>query len=76
MPTDTEIIEWLERQHTLHRAVDALYVVDGYDVSITFDGEPHAGPWHGETLREAYQVAMKHWDVTHGNQNLLESKKG
>lgn len=72
MRTDTEIVDWLERQHTLHRAVEALYVVDGYEVTITHDGNRIAGPWHGETLRDAYSLAMANWDKTHGNVDLLK----
>lgn len=57
MKTDTEIIDWLERMHNLHTQVEALYVVDGYQVSLTWDGEPMY-EFHGETLREAYSAAM------------------
>jgi len=39
MATDTQILDWLQRNHTLHRQVEALYVVDGYLVTITHDGE-------------------------------------
>ena len=60
--TDADILDWLERNHTLHRAVEVLYVVDGYQVEITHDDSRVAGPWHGETLREAYSEAMKHYD--------------
>ena len=73
--TDTEIIDWLERQHTLHRRVVALYVVDGYNIEIEHDGEPIKGAeWHGETLREAYSTAMAHWDLTHGKRDLLAER--
>lgn len=60
--TDADIIEWLERNHTLHHAVEALYVVDGFEVTITYDGNPLAGPWHAETLRGAYLKAMLEWN--------------
>lgn len=69
--SDAEIIDWLQRNHTLHRCVEALYVVDGYQVEITHDYSTLAGPWHGSTLREAYSKAMSEWDVTHGNTNLI-----
>ncbi len=72
MNTDAKILDWLERQHTLHRGVDALYVVDGYSVTITYDGEPMPGKeWYGETLREAYAKAMQKHDTTHGNTDLI-----
>lgn len=52
--TDIELIDWLENNHTLHKAVEALYVVDGYEVSITHDGNTIKGPFKAKTLREAY----------------------
>ena len=51
------ILEWLERMHTLHFAVEALYVVDGYEVSITCDGNP-IHTFKAETLKQAYIDAM------------------
>lgn len=67
LPSDTQILDWFERQHTLHRAVEVTYVVDGYSVEITYDGTPLPGKaWHGETVRQACAAAMKEWDVTHG----------
>lgn len=75
MTTDTEILDWLERQHTLHRSVDVLYVVDGYQVTITYDDEPIRGKeWHGETLRDAFAAAMKEHDTTHGNIDLIAER--
>jgi len=58
--TDAQIIDWLERQSTLHRQVDILYVVDGYQVTLMYDGEPVSGKqWHGASLREAITKAAK-----------------
>lgn len=57
MKTDSEIIDWLERMHNLHTQVEALYVVDGYLVSLTWDGYP-VHEFKGETLRDAYLAAM------------------
>lgn len=59
MHTDTEIIDWLERMHNLHTQVEALYVVDGYQVSLTWDGEA-LHEFNGDTLREAYSAAMEY----------------
>lgn len=50
-------LEWLQDRHSLHQSVEILYTVDGYDVTITWDDEPYAGPYHGETLAEAIEVA-------------------
>lgn len=63
---DAAILDWLERNHTLHIAVEAVYVVDGYQVEITHDGGRIAGPWHAPTLREAYMEAMQHWNHPNG----------
>lgn len=57
MPTDSAILDWLERMHNLHTKVEALYVVDGYAVMLTWDDEP-IHEFHGETLRDAYAAAM------------------
>lgn len=57
-PSPADILQWLQNNHTLHRVVEALYVVDGYQVEITHDGVRIAGPWHGETLFEAYAKGM------------------
>lgn len=73
--TDAEILDWLERQHTLHRAVHAYYAVGCYVVEITHDDYPIKGAkWEGKDLREAYSVAMVHWDLTHGGLNLLAER--
>jgi len=57
---DAEILDWLEAKHTLHRAVEILYVVDGYEIALTYDGEPLRGMrWKGNTLRDACIIAMK-----------------
>lgn len=58
--TDARIIDWLERVSTLHQQVEILYVVDGYEVQLTYDGEPIFGQkWRGETLREAFEKTLK-----------------
>lgn len=54
---DTQIVEWLERLHNLHTTVEALYVVDGYHVSVCWDDAP-IYVFKGETLRDAYRAAM------------------
>jgi antibiotic biosynthesis monooxygenase (ABM) superfamily enzyme len=59
MKTDAEILDWLEQNHTLHHQVEILYVVDGYEVTITRDGDPIPSlQWKGESLREACSYAM------------------
>jgi hypothetical protein len=64
---DAEILDWLEHNHTLHRSVTALYVVDGYEVSIEHDASTIAGSWRGKTLREAYVAAIRsRKDTTNG----------
>lgn len=59
MATDTVILDWLENQYGLHREVEITYVVDGYEVEFTYDGNPTDGKrYHGENLREALRKAM------------------
>lgn len=59
MATDTEILNWLETQYGLHRELEITYVVDGYEVEFTYDGNPTDGKQHhGETLRDALRKAM------------------
>ena len=54
---DKERIDWIEQQHTLHKAVEFLYVVDGYQAQPTCDGDPVGDALHGETLRGAIDAA-------------------
>lgn len=54
---DAERLDWLEVNHTLHKAMEILYVVDGYEVTPTYNGNHNDGPFHGETLREAIDAA-------------------
>lgn len=53
---DRERLDWYEEQHTLHGAVESLYVVNGYVVNVTHDGKPTGEHW-GETLRAAIDQA-------------------
>jgi len=56
---DAERWNWLEEQYGLHREVEITYVVDGYELEFTYDGNPTDGKkYHGETLREAIDKAM------------------
>lgn len=57
--TDKARLDWLQAQHTLHRAVEVLYVVDGYELTVTYDGNPITGyRYHGDTLRAAIDLAI------------------
>ena len=55
---DSKLIDWIEANTTLHRTVEFLYVVDGYTCTISHDEFPIAGPFWGETLREAGLAAI------------------
>ena len=57
-PVEVDQIAWLQKAHTLHRQVSMLYVVDGYEVTVTYDEHPISEVFHGETLREAISKAM------------------
>ena len=56
--TDTARLNWMEKNHTLHRCVEILYVVDGYEVQITHDDFPVGPAYSGETMRAAIDAAM------------------
>ncbi len=60
IPTDTERLDWLEEQYGLHREVEITYVVDGYEIEFTHDGNPTDGKrYHGRTLHEAIDAAKR-----------------
>lgn len=56
-------IDWLQRMHTLHRSVEMLYVVDGYQVTVCWDGDPISTGYHGETLAAAIDKAMAEFNA-------------
>ncbi len=43
MITDTERLDWLEEQFGLHHELEITYVVDGYEIEFTYDGNPTDG---------------------------------
>ena len=51
-------IEWLESMHTLHGAVEILYVVSGYQIQRTFDDSDVGEPIAADTLAEAIDMAI------------------
>lgn len=51
-------IEWLESMHTLHGAVEILYVVSGYQIQRTFDDSWVGDPITAESLSDAIEMAM------------------
>lgn len=59
MATDTEMLDWLENQYGLHRELEITYVVDGYTVEFTYNGNSTDGnQYHGVNLRDALCKAM------------------
>lgn len=58
MPTDSEILDWLQKWHTLHYSVEILYVVDGYECALMNDGNA-VDTYRGKDVREAIAKAMK-----------------
>lgn len=61
---DLNRIEWLQKANTLHRQVEILYVVDGYEVTLTWDGHAISEDFHGETLGQAIDKAMSAFDLS------------
>lgn len=55
---DAGRMDWIERMHTLHKAVEFLYVVDGYSCTITHDGNPVA-TFADDTIRTAIDAAIQ-----------------
>lgn len=51
--TDTEMMDFIARNTTLHRNVEFLYVVDGYEACVTHDGNPLSPVYKGATVRAA-----------------------
>jgi hypothetical protein len=56
-------IEWIQEVNTLHRQVEILYVVDGYEVTIEWDGVAISPDFHGETVSDAIEKAMAGFDL-------------
>lgn len=52
-------IEWLESMHTLHGAVEILYVVDGYQIQRTYDDTEIGVPIKAGTLTECIDIAIE-----------------
>ncbi|HHQ2714176.1 TPA: hypothetical protein ACSPMB_000004 [Pseudomonas aeruginosa] len=61
--TDTEILSFLERHNTLHKKVEILYVVDGYEAAVTWDDAPISDVFKGKDLREALVQMMQAGDI-------------
>ena len=59
---DTRRFEWLEANNTLHKSVEILYVVDGYEVQVMHeDGVTELSPpYRGATIRAAIDEALLH----------------
>jgi len=57
--TDSDILDFLQRHHTLHGAVSMLYVVNGYEVALTQDDEPVGPVFKRDSLREALIKLMQ-----------------
>ena len=60
---DAAMLDWFEDQYGLHRGLEITYVVDGYDIEKTYDGNATDGKrHHGKSFREAIDAAMKEWE--------------
>lgn len=58
---DAARLKWLEDNHTLHKSVEILYVVDGYQVTLLHeDGITELSPrYEGHDLASAIDTAME-----------------
>ncbi len=59
--SDAARLKWLEDQNTLHKRVEILYVVDGYEVQVMHeDGVTELSPsFRGATLGYAIDAAIR-----------------
>ena len=48
-----EMLDFVDRNTTIHKQVELLYVVDGYEAAVTYDGTPQSPVYKGETVRHA-----------------------
>ena len=59
-PSDAERLDWYESKHTLHKDLELLYVVDGYELSIMDqDGQKVVACYSGKNIRECIDAAMR-----------------
>lgn len=64
LPDRLEQEQWhLWNNHTLHKKVEFLYVVDGYEATVTWGDEPMSPTYKGSTLREALAEMMQVGDI-------------
>lgn len=54
---DKDRLDWLEKQHTLHKSIEFTYVVSGYTLEFLYDGNVVMG-WEGQDIRECIDRAM------------------
>lgn len=54
-----EMLDFIERNTTLHNQVELLYVVDGYEAAVTYDGAPQSPVHKGSTVRDALCALMQ-----------------
>jgi hypothetical protein len=57
--TDAQVVEFIEKHHTLHTKIDMLYVVDGYEVTLLRDEREISETFKGDTLRDALCKMME-----------------
>ena len=48
-----EMLDFIDRNTTIHKQVELLYVVDGYEAAVTYDGTPQSPVYKGATVRDA-----------------------
>jgi HD superfamily phosphohydrolase YqeK len=65
--SDAEILEFLNRHTTLHKQVEVLYVVDGYEATVNWDDSPMVPPAKGLTYRDALVALMQGGDILSGS---------
>jgi HD superfamily phosphohydrolase YqeK len=69
--TDTQVLNFIEKHHTLHTKIDVLYVVDGYEVTLLRDESQISETFKGDTLRDALGQMMAAIDLPVSAPNSL-----
>jgi hypothetical protein len=67
---EDDLWEWMEDRVGLHRTIEFLYVVDGYEAMLMDDdGNTEVARAKGDTLREAVEALRATGHTTHGRES-------
>lgn len=61
--TDAEMLDYIQRHHTLHKDLEFTYTADGYIAEVTWDCHSLSETFKADTLRGALDALMMGGDV-------------